>query len=828
MFNVYKPTQPTPAPIQFANQSTYAQAANSLLKTVDFSIDDIRNWAILDSGATSNFLITEAPADDEQDAATPLRASLPDGTQVLSTKTCKLQLRSLPPQARLAHKMPSLAQHSLVSVTTLTNAGCQVNFTQLGCIITYRGRTIVCGRKCTRTGLWMIPISDDIIPVESTPNGTTQAIETAASLSAPTSMRETTTSPYETEYVIESEEVIASMHQLRSTMSQAELAMFYHQCFGSPPKSTLLKAIKNKQLSSFPGLTYELISRHLPASTATAKSRMRRMRQGVQSTRVDNTEVILARQELEDMNPTQEICSTRDFFCFTVVADRKTGMMFTDQTGNFPARSFNNMKYIFVAYVYDANAILTSALPNKTKEAHANAFKQVLTKLKKGNCKPRQIMMDNECSKLVREYIETEGIDIQFCPPDDHKQNGPGERAVSTAKEYFIGLLATVDPMCPIQLWDEFLEQLQIVMNLLRTSRRDPSKSAYEDLFGQFDYNKTPIAVVGSKALAYDAPSTRTTFAPHATDVYYVGPALQHYRCLRFWNTKTKRFRITNTYQLFPAHCTLPTISEADKTLIAAEELLAEFKRVQLSPNSAAKMKFAKTIDKLTEMLTESMPEKYRPGPRVQGPTTSHDITAPENVRRAPLIHQRSTRSNTPIEQLGTAPEMVIVPVATPAVPRTEGAPQANRLPITEGAQRAESTERQRRVRFRHQPLPNNQIARPRHLWTRQQPINRDQFQTARERAAASADAVNARDYVTFQVEMQRQKQTVVPRRRIRARSIKQKAKKTPRPVTALSLLDDFTKLLEKENERNLRGWVVIARHALSRGTRPRPQSTIS
>ncbi|EJK72663.1 hypothetical protein THAOC_05783 [Thalassiosira oceanica] len=45
-------------------------------------------------------------------------------------------------------------------------------------------------------------------------------------------------------------------------------------------------------------------------------------------------------------------------------------------------------------------------------------------------------------------------------------------------------------------------------MNLLRTSRRDPSKSAYEDLFGQFDYNKTPIAVVGSKALAYDAPTT--------------------------------------------------------------------------------------------------------------------------------------------------------------------------------------------------------------------------------------------------------------------------------------------------------------------------------
>ena len=115
MLNVYKPAQPTPTPstqpppITFVNQSNYKQAANSLLKTVDFSIDDVKRWAILDSGATSNFLITDAPADDEQDAVTPIRASLPDGTQVLSTKTCKLQLRSLPPQARLAHKMPSLS-----------------------------------------------------------------------------------------------------------------------------------------------------------------------------------------------------------------------------------------------------------------------------------------------------------------------------------------------------------------------------------------------------------------------------------------------------------------------------------------------------------------------------------------------------------------------------------------------------------------------------------------------------------------------------------------------------------------------------------------------
>ena len=143
------------------------------------------------------------------------------------------------------------------------------------------------------------------------------------------------------------------------------------------------------------------------------------------------------------------------------------------------------------------------------------------------------------------------------------------------------------------------------------------------------------------KALAYDAPSTRTTFAPHATDVYYVGPALNHYRCLRFWNVNTKRMRITNTYQLFPAHCSMPTISEADKTLIAAQELIGIARKVELSQRSQDKMKFISMIDRLTDIIVEGTPKDYRPQPRVQGPTTSHDTTAPANIRRAPIVHQR-------------------------------------------------------------------------------------------------------------------------------------------------------------------------------------------
>ena len=56
-----------------------------MLKTIDFALEDIKKWAILDSGATSNFLLSDAPMDDERPAQHPITAKLPDGRKVKST-----------------------------------------------------------------------------------------------------------------------------------------------------------------------------------------------------------------------------------------------------------------------------------------------------------------------------------------------------------------------------------------------------------------------------------------------------------------------------------------------------------------------------------------------------------------------------------------------------------------------------------------------------------------------------------------------------------------------------------------------------------------------
>ena len=134
--NVNSYTQkPTPTPTwQPSSQpasTKYSYAAKALLETVDLDLSNIHKWAIMDSGATSHFLVTAAPTTNRQIDKTPLRVRLPDGGEVSSSHTCDLDIPALPSKARIAHIIPGLASHSLLSVVKLCNAGCAVEFTKI-------------------------------------------------------------------------------------------------------------------------------------------------------------------------------------------------------------------------------------------------------------------------------------------------------------------------------------------------------------------------------------------------------------------------------------------------------------------------------------------------------------------------------------------------------------------------------------------------------------------------------------------------------------------------------------------------------------------------
>ena len=130
--------------------------------------------------------------------------------------------------------------------------------------------------------------------------------------------------------------------------------------------------------------------------------------------------------------------------------------------------------------------------------------------------------------KSGQKYMKKYDVRWQLVEPNNHRVNA-AERAIQTFKSYFLAGLACVDKEFPLQLWCYLLFQAELTLNLLRTARSDPSKSAYEALEGKFDYNATPLAPPGTKALVYETPKRRAAWAPHAVDAWYLGLAMDHY-----------------------------------------------------------------------------------------------------------------------------------------------------------------------------------------------------------------------------------------------------------------------------------------------------------
>ena len=169
--------------------------------------------------------------------------------------------------------------------------------------------------------------------------------------------------------------------------------------------------------------------------------------------------------------------------------------------------------------------------------------------------------------------------------------------------------------------------------------------------------NRTPLAPVGQQALAFLDPVNRLTWAPHAIDAFTLGFAPDHYRLLRFWNKLTGGCLTTGTYALYPAYCRVPAISEGDRTVMAAAELLDLFKTI-VPRNTNEKVKYCDVIEKLTNTLSECQAPQRMANQTVQPqrvattPTDSHTPTSHKAVQAAPQIHERKTRCNTPFEEI--------------------------------------------------------------------------------------------------------------------------------------------------------------------------------
>ena len=130
----------------------------------------------------------------------------------------------------------------------------------------------------------------------------------------------------------------------------------------------------------------------------------------------------------------------------------------------------------FIAYIYTINAIIIRPMKSRSDACMVAAFEDIYGYLQAKKLAPKLHVLDNECSKAVKRYINSQDVKIQLVEPHNHRVNA-AKTAVKAVKYHMLAALATVDPLCPLQLWDKFLPQVQDTLNLLRTSRRDATKN---------------------------------------------------------------------------------------------------------------------------------------------------------------------------------------------------------------------------------------------------------------------------------------------------------------------------------------------------------------
>ena len=180
--------------------------------------------------------------------------------------------------------------------------------------------------------------------------------------------------------------------------------------------------------------------------------------------------------------------------------------------------------------------------------------------------------MDNECPNALKQFMREENMTFQLTPAEMHRTN-TAERAIRTGKNHFLAGLASTDPSFPAALWDQLFEQWYITLNLLRQSRLNPRLSAYAQLEGQFDYNKTPLAPPGIIAVGHVKPDARKSWDFHGKPGFYVSTAMEHYRCWNLYLPETNTTRNFDTVSFHPHSFKTPAISSADAATHAARNL---------------------------------------------------------------------------------------------------------------------------------------------------------------------------------------------------------------------------------------------------------------
>jgi hypothetical protein len=207
-----------------------------------------------------------------------------------------------------------------------------------------------------------------------------------------------------------------------------------------------------------------------------------------------------------------------------------------------------------IIYLYDANFIHAEPMKSKTASAILAAYKAGHSILSAHGLKPCLQRLNKEASAALKMFLHDSDIDFQLAPPGILRRNA-AKQAICTFKNYFIARLSVTGSRFPLHLWCRLLPQALLTLNLMQGSCINPKLLAWSQVYGNYNFNRPPP---GIHVIVHEKPALCQSWAAHGVDGWYIGPALDSYRCYRTYIWSTQWERISDTLAWFPTKIPMP------------------------------------------------------------------------------------------------------------------------------------------------------------------------------------------------------------------------------------------------------------------------------
>jgi len=235
--------------------------------------------------------------------------------------------------------------------------------------------------------------------------------------------------------------------------------------------------------------------------------------------------------------------------------------------------------YYLIVYHYQSNAILGLSIYGFDDNTVFAVYKTKFEFLESKEYNIKLNVMDNQCTKQIKKILTENDCELTLVEPRNHRVN-TAKRAIQTFKDHFISALAMTNSEFPLQLWDKLTLHVETTLNLMQTPQSNPSISAYEAIWGPYDWNRFPLAPPGCKTVIYKSPAARGLWGSRGMDAWYLSPSLDHYRCNHYYVPETQAYHISGSAELFPRHCQVPFMSTNDNMKELMHEVVTTFKNM--------------------------------------------------------------------------------------------------------------------------------------------------------------------------------------------------------------------------------------------------------